>query len=376
MLSIMLPKDLATNKIQSIIFYDAEADIITKTIGILAVDLGFEYMKEYELKRAVHMFAAKSVLNPRVDPTSEFFSQHFKEPLKHKVFIAVEGITVKRPIKLSDITLYPPQLLQKKYKLFDDFVEVSCVAVLSVVGTNNTLIRSRSIKVVESELRKMRIMLANHRGIPDIQLRFRVGKQWAIPERVSGYRQHPEKVYDLTISHQLLRSVSRSQKYDLLNMEAGLGESITRRVELTLHWLEQAQISVDTKMKVLFSVFALESLFGKKDEKYKGASLGYRCTLLSYIMDGAYFCPDIIPRYYNFRSSIVHGGNVDTLNSRDVTTLIVLTREALFKYLRLAGKLLPTQNNKPLCASDVYDYMENHKDSAQFREMFGLTGER
>ena len=363
---VPLPEHLATEGRKSIRFVNDEVTKIHNAVEVLSEDLGFEYIKKEDLKKCITELAIRCCLPPKTNPIPEFIKKHFKQPESHRVFVAIDGIRVKRPIKLRKTTLCPFKWIEKRHKECKDFQETSCVAMLDMVGTDNAAILGRAIDLVEHELRMLRVMLGRRISTNNSQLRFRIGREYAIKNRVSGWKQYKDTISEVELDHKRLGSVI-GNGYNLFKLDPQSKSSICQKALMSAHWIEQSQKSTDLKMQVLYEIFALEALFGRRGEKGIGKSLGYRCTVLSLAMEGVYMADvTLIPRYYEIRSKIAHGKSVKPSDVKDVKRLTPITRKALSQYLQLAYKHNFTR------AKEVYNYIDNHEDSLCAKQMFGL----
>ena len=361
---VALPKNLATEGEDAMYFVNDTATKISDAVDILSKDLGLEYIKKKDLDKYVVELAIQCYFNPETDPTSEFISKHFKKPGKHRVLISIEELVVNKLVKLQQITLCPVGWAQKRYKECKDFKEASCIAMLDMLGTDVATIRQRSVDLVEHELRMLRIML--DRLMWRNNSRFRVGREYAIKDQGFGLRQHEDAGYKFYLHHKTLREISE-RGYDLLRLDDGSQESVHRKASMSARWIEQCQLSTDLNMKVLYSIFALEALFGNKGDNKMGLRLGYKCTLLSMIVKGSYPSgTTLVPHYYNIRSNMVHGKPTEDFNTKHVGSLTRVVQESLSQYLQLA------QRNKCTQSKAIDNYMDNHKDSVEYKRMFNL----
>ena len=313
-------------------------------------------------------FADEYVINPNINLIDEFVRKHYRQPVKYKVVIGIEKLQVARSIKLNNITLYPLKSVKTKYPQCEQIVEASSVALLDMVGTRFRDIKKRSVLIIEHELRMLRIMLRKTIAINDKQLRFRVGRESVVINFGFGVSQHKDVGYNLKLNHKLLKDAldesfsAKDVNYNLLKLHFERKNKLNSNACLRAYWLEQAQKSVDEKMTILYYIFSLETILGKKDEKDKGSKLAFRYTLLSHIVSGSLFNYSAIPYFYQIRSDIVHGEQVRAISNDAIKTLKYIARDALSQYLCLA------RDNKFKTPREIIEYIDNHRDSSKFRE--------
>lgn len=131
---------------------------------------------------------------------------------------------------------------------------------------------------------------------------------------------------------------------------------IDRKMKLALEWLDQSRLAIDPLMRLLYDMFALETLLGNKSQGKKARLLAFRRALLSTIVKGHYPDPyKIMSLYEQVRSYAVHGGEVKEYDEKDAKSLSWSVRLALNEYLQIVN------DNGFKRPKQVFDYLDTHE---------------
>jgi len=265
-LSINLEDDLATDKIKSLRFTSNESDAIDTLGNELYHNQGFEYLY-FDLTKLIRRLACEYVVSNDKTLFDKFLSDHYREPENLRVFIPIVGLETTEPTKLQNVTLlkFPIDGLELNENGY--FEGIGTVAQVYVSGTDPSFMRDRALAIINHELKILRVGLRAHNQIHDQQLMFKPGRGWAIENGRIGWTDHKDTAYSLGISKAFLADNLIEQP--LYAIPFVPTNRIERKVKLALEWLDQSRLATDPLMRLLYDMFALETLLGDRSEGKK-----------------------------------------------------------------------------------------------------------
>lgn len=350
--SINLDNSLATKKIKNITFTRHESDLIYKTIDELILNEGFEYL-HFDLKRHITELACRYVISKDAELFNKFIDEYYKEPENLNVYIPIEGLEATDDVSIHQIKLRKFPIPGLEINDNGYFEGITTVAEVKVSGTDPKRMRDRALLIINYELKVLRVGLRGHNQIHDQQLRFRASKGWAIENGRIGWSDHNDTVYSLGISNQFLRDFVVEQP--LYQVPFTPKTKLDRKMKLAIEWLDQSRLATDPLMRLLYDMFALETILGDKSEGLKARGLAFRRALLSTIAHGHYPDPSKVHRLYEqVRSYAVHGEEIKEFNEEDAKSFSWSVRKAVNEYLELV------QANSFTRPQQVLNYLKKH----------------
>lgn len=352
-LSINLDDDLATDKIKNIGFTTNESDAMDTLGNELFHNQGFEYLY-FDLTKLIRRLACEYVVSKDKTLFDKFLNDHYREPENLRVFIPIIGLEATEPTTLQNVTLlkFPIDGLELNENGY--FEGIGTVAQVYVSGTDPSRMRDRALAIINHELKVLRVGLRAHNQIHDQQLLFKPGRGWAIENGRIGWTDHKDTAYSLGISKSFLAENLVGQP--LYAIPFAPTNRIERKVKLALEWLDQSRIATDPLMRLLYDMFALETLLGDRSEGKKARLLAFRRALLSTIINDHYPDPyKIITLYEQVRSYAVHGGEIKEYDEKDAKSLSWSVRLALNEYLQIVD------SNGFTRPKQVFDYLDAHE---------------
>ena len=275
--------------------------------------------------------------DPKSDHVPAFMATHAREVETRVCYFPVEYLTVSEARETFGIRLLPladPQVPPPSGR-FTLQPPVGCVAAADVTGTSLDRMARRGREQSDRALRRLRIALHEHRGIHDIQLRFRLGDAYSFGDRLSGWAASPESAHPLGLDSELVAIAEASP------LVKAAAEPKTRQdvqVELATKWIERAMFTGDPLISLLYLFFALEALLGDKSDRLKGHELAVRQMTLSSVVDGGFTHPnETFFLYDQVRSAAVHGERAPEVSWEVVNSFAWLVRRTLNQYLTYAA---------------------------------------
>ena len=274
--------------------------------------------------------------DPTIDGVPGFIATHAREVETRVCYFPLEYLTVPQRTETFGICLLPltePEVPPPSGR-FTLQPPVGCVAAVDVTGTNLDRMATRGREKTERALRRLQIALHEDRGIPDIQLRFRLGDAYSFGDRMSGWASSPGSAHRLGLDPEL---AALAEAQPVANLSSEPKTRLDVQVELATQWIERAMFASDPLIALLYLFFALESLLGDKSAKLKGHVLALRQMTLSSVVDGGFTHPNETYFLYDqVRSAAVHGENAPDVSWDVVKSFAWLVRRTLNQYLRYA----------------------------------------
>ena len=224
----------------------------------------------------------------------------------------------------------------------------------------------RARLTAEHGLRLLRIVLREHPGILDQQLRFTLGEAYAFDDGLSGWRQRPETAYELALAPSLVDLV-RDQSVAALPLVPG--NKLERKADLAVRWMERVSLATEPLVRLLYLFFALEALLGDTGEGLKAGVVAFRRAMLGEAVGRGFVHPSGTHWLYDkVRSAAVHGSEPPAVSDDDVGRFAWDVREALADYLRYGKDHGFTRQNQ------LVDAVDHHPDRPQLAAWLRVNG--
>src|SRR5450759_376894 len=273
---------------------------------------------------------------PTRDNAPAFLAAHAKSLETAVCYIPVEYLSVPNETTVYGVRLLPPTdaYVPKPSGRYTLQPPVGSVAAIDVAGTDYGRMADRGRLTVEQALRRLRIALREHRGINDLQLRFRLGDAYSFGDGRSGWKASPETSYALGLDPDLV-ALAAAQPMAALSAEPR--SKLDHQVDLAIRWIERAMFTGEPLVSLLYLFFALEALLGDKSAKLKGHDLALRQMMLSHVVDGGFTNPNETFFLYDaVRSAAVHGERAPDVDQDTVSSFAWLVRRTLNQYVTYA----------------------------------------
>jgi hypothetical protein len=319
---------------------DHQVDALEELEAALAVDLRFEHMKEREIREAVEDFASAAYVHRDASHIAEFLAGHAEEPQSLVCSFPIEGLTVHREISLFGVTFTPAEESEiPKRMLGPGHGPIGAVVSTNCTGTNGAAMKERARNKVEHALRQLRAGLREHRGIPDQQLRFRLGTSYWFDGGGGGWSTPSDQIIDIGLNDELVELATSTE---IAKLPAEGGTSIEKAARRALQWFDDALLATDPLKEMLYLFFALE-----------GKNLALRRALLSHKLDQGFTRPGrIYVLYEEVRNEAVHGGEPLEVSNSEVSKFQWDVRRAINEFLKYARKEGFSRRGKLLKALD------------------------
>jgi hypothetical protein len=330
-MSKRLPDSLTSGKATHLVVGSRVRDAIKDFESLLLNDLRFEYLGE-SIQRHVWNFVCLSAMQHNTNHVQGFMSQLVRQPETIRCFYAIDHLKVAEPFRIAGVNFLPQtgEGFGSSGRFLEELLKCEGFAEVTLTGTNTARMVDRGRLVVDHTLRLLRLSLAR-KGLSDIQLRFRSGIYYILPETGSfGWQSHP----DLAVTCETIPSFIEYLGTDLLDLP-GIGTNdATKHALSAMSWIDQAQLAVDPINRTLFLFFALEALLGDTSAGLKSQTLVFNRVMLGEIVSGGFFHP--VPLYWLYdevRSSAVHGDEPPQFPLSEVESLEWNVRNALYEYV-------------------------------------------
>jgi hypothetical protein len=241
---------------------------------------------------------------------------------------------------------------------------VGCVAAVRVSGTSYVRMAERA--AAEHGLRVLRIALRASRGIHDRQLRFVIGEAYVFDDWVSGWAQRPGIAYELALGPSLTDLV---EARPIAAVPLVPRNKLERKASLAMRWMERAWLAAEPLIRLLYLLFALESLLGDTGESQNAGLVTLRRAMLGEAVGRGFVHPSgTYWLYEKVRSAAVHGSEPPEVSSDDVDRFAWDVREALDDYLRYG------QNHGFTRQSQLAGVLDHHPDRPRLIEWLRVNG--
>jgi hypothetical protein len=288
-----------------------------------------------------------------------FVSAHAEEPASHDVLFTLRHLGVREEFRIGDTAFLPPSL-SRASALADllDEPHVAGIVQVAAVGTNPRRIAERARLTAEHALRLLRNGLQTTPGIPNRQLRFRLGERFAFTDSpTAGWRRFDDAASTLTTD-------AETAELAVAMPAALLPEHASTRIEahanLAVQWADRSIHTSDPLTRILFLFFALEALVGDSAAGEKGRRIAFRRAMLDHASSGGFRDPHITYGLYDeVRSAAVHGSQPLAVTEQDANRFDVDVRLALGQLLEYAASSPHTRHSK------VIESLDHHPDAAE-----------
>ncbi len=344
----------------------ADSAALTAALEAIQADLRFEHLGEP--KRPLRDFASRAWHEPTSD-TVHWFLREYARPVQTGLcFVSVEYLAVKQSRHVFGIDLLPlhDPRISSAVDIFGPRGRDRSVAMVEVRGTDPMMMGARAKLHVGHSLRLLRIALSDLRGIPDLQLRFRVGERfalegggggWRLPDHAAGELELDDNLQSLVSDH-IVGSIPMDPIPDAL-----------KRAALAAAWLERAQMTGDPLIAVLYQFFALEAILGQTSDKEKASPIAFRQAVLSSIVTGRFEHPDETWLLYDrVRSAAVHGSEAPLVDARLAQRHRGRVRRSLSGYLTLS------RDQSLLRRATIIRHIELHEEAEKMAGWLRANG--
>ncbi len=355
---ITVPSDIAADV--ELRLTRQESDALEKVPDILLEDLSLEHLGD-SAKDLVRRFAARSVIDRERDHVAGFLAENARELETRICYVTIDYLKVESPVEVAGIQLLPVEAPEVPHDdrlpgLLRD-APIGSVAAVEVTGTNRSLMSERGRTRVAHALRVLRIALREHRGINDKQLRFRLGRAYALGPDLSGWQTPTDVAYELELDESLI-DLANQQAVTSVPLVASTG--LEKQVHISIRWMERARFTGEPIVALLYLFFALEALLGDISEGEKAHALAFRQAMLGQVVTGQFTHPNETLFLYDVvRSAAVHGEAAPDIDDRSVSGFWLTVRWTLDHVLRFAGE------NRIARRSDLLRALDNHADRQQ-----------
>lgn len=204
--------------------------------------------------------------------------------------------------------------------------------------------------VAEHALRLLRAGLSRERFLHEGQLRFAFGESFWFSDGVSGWQTAAGIALGYEPSEAALRRATSGPMAALPRVG---GTDVERQANLALQWFEQAQLTPDALMRLLFIFFALEAILGRKSDKNKAYGLALRRAVLSHKTTEHFAHPGRVYLLYDqVRNAAVHGSQPPEVPKGELDAFAWDARNALDEFLEYSSAECFVRRSRVLEALD------------------------
>lgn len=319
--------------------------LFKKAVSIVVVDERFEHLDK-EADNVVWRFACRAALDRSSDHVPSFIAEHAQAPRTMECHFPVEGLRATQERTLPHGVLRPldaPEVPTEQ-GWFSLAPPVGSVLAVPATGTHPRRMAERAGVVADHQLRVLRLAMREHRGVGEIQLRFRRSMSYSFGGAMTGWKRPADSGVDVELGDEVL-DLARSTKIFDIPVESP--SKIERNARIALRWLERGVLATDPLEGTLFFFFGLEALLAKKSDKKKAAVLAFRRAMLSTAIDGHFSSPERTHNLYvTVRSAAVHGSVARDVSEQAAEEFGWDVRRVLVEYLQFAeahGFVKPSQ---------------------------------
>jgi len=350
----LLPTELTGGEKKYIYPLAEEIKAVEATTAAVSADLRFEHLRDPA--DAVWYFVAECSTDRSTDYVPAFVGSHGREPTDAACYIPVEFLTIREERELPGTRFLPvthPDIPQQPAPWFVLEPPVGCVAAVRVRGTNYGRMAERARATASHTLRLLRIAVRGYPGPSNTQLRFGLATGYAFDAKLTGWNQRDDIAYDLTLGADLTQVLENP----VMALPAEPRTDIERKALVAARWMEQAFLTGDELVALLYRFFALEALLGRKSEGLKAHGLAFRQMVLGHAVTGSFGHPNAtLLLYAKIRSGAVHGEEVPGVSTAIVNNVERGVLETLGQYLTFARDRGLSKRSRLL------DALDNHPD--------------
>jgi hypothetical protein len=349
----VLPTELTGGQKQVVQLSTEEVAAARQAAAAVRSDLRFEHLARPDDE--VWRFADECMCDRSADHVPGFVERHAREPQNATCYLPVEFLKVQDETELAGIRLLPtrdPRIPRPRVPWFSLDAPVGCVAAIAVRGTDYGQMAERARIAASHELRLLRSTLPSHQQHGDErQLRFRLGPAYAFDDQLAGWDRGPADAYEMNLGGDL----STVLVDPIMALPAEPGTDIERKALVALRWMERACMTGDTLAALLYRLFALEALLGRKSERLKAHGLAFRQMVLGHAVIGSFGHPTTTLLIYDkIRSGAVHGEDVPGVSSAIANGVEREVRRTVGQYLTFA------QQHSLVKRSRLLSLLDNH----------------
>lgn len=334
--SVRLPEDLQRPGLDTLLLLPVEQAAMRAAHTLLEQDLRFEHLRPEAAADAVRRFVCLAYVERTKDHVPGFVNAHARELMQRTCFFPVDHLTAEAEVEMFGVRLLPTDVGTPSPQTFWPTFELGSRAIVAVrcAGTSHDRMAMRARTVAERALRLLRAALREDRWIHDSQLRFRLGSERWFDDEAWAVSSPLERASSLQLDARALEGLSL---HEFSRLPDAPKTDVERRVEHSLTWFEQSQLSVDPLHELLFLFFALEAILGDRHEGLKASKLAIRRAMLGLIVRGSFAHPArAYVLYDEVRSAAVHGEHAPRITSPEVDAFAWDVRCAIREFLRCA----------------------------------------
>jgi hypothetical protein len=272
--------------------------------------------------------------------------------MQRTCFFPVVHLTVTEGFQLNGARLIPKAEAKLPGRILGPDPRDTMASVIAVecIGTDYNKMSTRATAVAEHELRTLRAGLREERFVPDQQLRFGLGESVWFDDGASGWARPPRMGWDYEPSEAALR---RAASQPVASLPAIGGSDIEECANRALKWWEQAHLTVDPLMELLFLFFALEAILGTDSGGPKARPLALRRAILSHKTTEHFAHPNrVYGLYKDVRNAAVHGSEAPEVAKDELSAFSWDVRRAFSEYLDFARAEGLLERDRVLAALD------------------------
>jgi hypothetical protein len=352
----VVPDDLATEENQSLSYSSKEMAALKRAKAAVLADLRFEYLREKEVDDAVWRFFCEAFIQRSTNHVPGFTAQHQRPVENYVCYLPVEYLSTAQEFELGDVRFLPKyhSNVPPATPGFQLDEPVGCVVAVRARGTSYQRMAERATVVASHALRVLRIALREHRMIPHMQLRFRLGGGYSFGGRIVGWKRPEGKPVHLGMNDELIELVRGRPE---ARLQVTTPTDIEARANLAMTWMERGWLAVEPLPALLFFFFALEALLGDRKDRLRAAPLAFRQAMLGHAEEGGFADPGRTYFLYDeVRSAAVHGGTPPSVDCKMTYNFGGQVRRTLIQFLNFA------ERNELKRKAHLLDALDRHPD--------------
>jgi hypothetical protein len=378
----------------SLVLRDEEVILLDESLKKLREDLRTEYLKESELKNRLWYLVCeiwtkrKEIKNSKeLKLEINSFIEDICKPLEeYEVIFKVHNLRIKKKTRIWDCIIYnysKSTLIRKGFthtikdfsKEIKNFEKQTLIS-LTVEGNNSSLVTERAREKGNKMIKLLQTYLSEMPFVVNEQLLFSLSKDSAIKKKseskIIGLNWHRDfSPLEFDYEEQFERFTNKANEhFTLVN---SLPNKLKEIIERAIFWIGKSVSEENFDLKVASLCTALETLLTTKQDGRKGERIAYRTALLKRHFEESITHPRHILWLYLIRNDVVHGSKIGIASKSEYHSLLLLSREMLDYYIRLANQnslKKPTDVikslNESIYARELLDWLRLFPDEHSF----------
>lgn len=374
----------------SLVLTDEEVILFDESLKRLREDLETEYLNDSELKNRLwyllcEVWAKRKDIKDSKEIKLEInsFIEDICKPLEeYEVIFKIHNLKIKKKTKIWDCIIYnysKSTLVRKGFthtiknfsKEIKNFEKQTLIS-LTVEGNNSSLVTERAREKGNKMIKLLQTYLSEMPFVVNEQLLFSLSNDSAIKKKsaskIIGLSWHRDfSPLEFDYEEQFKRFTDKANEhFTLVNP---LPNKLKETIERAIFWIGKAISEENFDSKVASLCTALETLLTTKQDGRKGERIAYRTALLKRHFEESITHPRHILWLYLIRNDVVHGSKIGVASKSEYHSLLLLSREMLDYYIRLANQnsfkkpidLLNFLNKSPY-AQELLDWLKLFPD--------------